>query len=236
MVNFPTSLKAFRGDEPFDVAMDNSVLFQMYETPVHVITMKNSDIMKLEDLKGKKISIGNPGSGNIEVSYTFLEGLLGLKENIDYKPVYLSYTETVEAFKTGQIDAAIFDTVNPTAAIIELSSWNPIRLLEVSPDLIKDATGPYAPMFIEKTIPGGIYNGVDEEIQTVGHGNWVVVRKDFNEDYAYDLLKAIFENLDDLSSSHMAIRELSPKSACKTGGLELHIGAKRYFKEQGVID
>lgn len=236
MVNFPTSIKAFRGDKPFDKAMDLSVLFQLYETPVHIIVMKNSGIIKLEDLHGKRISIGVPGSGNVEVAYAFFEGLLGWEEGIDYKPVYLTYSESVEAFKTGQIDAAIFDTVHPSASIIELSSWKPITLLEVYPELIMDATGPYASTFTEKTIPGGIYNGVDDEVKTIGHGNWLLVRKDFNEDYAYDILTQIFGNLDEFSSSHIAISELTVEIGSKTGGLPLHKGAERFFKEHGITN
>ncbi|MEA4891126.1 MAG: TAXI family TRAP transporter solute-binding subunit [Peptococcaceae bacterium] len=233
-VSFPSSLKAYKGDEPFTKAVDERVLFQMYDNPVHVIVMADSPYYTMEDLKDKKISIGQPGSGNAQVCYAFLEGLLGWVDGVDYTGEYLTYTESVEAFKAGQIDAAIFDTVNPHATIIDLASWKPIRLIPVDTTLIDNSTDEYAKEFFPVTIPGGTYKGQDEDVVTVGHGNYMVCRADWDENLAYTFVKTVFENLDYMKNVHAAADRLTPENGCNGGGVPIHPGALKYFQEVGV--
>lgn len=233
-VSFPSSLKAYKGAEPFSSPIDERVLFQMYDNPVHVIVMADSPYYTMDDLKGKKISIGQPGSGNAQVCYAFLEGLLGWVDGEDYTGEYLTYTESVEAFKAGQIDAAIFDTVNPHATIIDLASWKPIRLIPVDPTVIDASDDPYGSEFFPVTIPGGTYNGQDEDVVTVGHGNYMVCRADWDEELAYTFVKTVFENLDYMKNVHAAAERLTPELGCNGGGVPIHPGALRYFEEVGV--
>lgn len=234
MASFPTSIKAVKGDAPFEKPIPVCALFQMYENPVHLIVMKDSAIKEINDLKGKKISVGNPGSGNKEVADAFFQGVLGWQENVDYVPYHLSYTESVEAFKTGQIDAALFDTPAPTSSIIDLASWKPIRLLSVPANLLNNAQG-YAQNFVMKTIPSGVYLGVDEPVETIAHGNWLIARQDMPEEYGYTIVKTIFENLPEIEKVHAVAKELTPELGARTGGMPLHSGAEKYFKEIGVI-
>ncbi len=235
LASFPTSLKAHLGAAPFDAKQDVNVLFQMYDNPVHIIVMADSPYQTLEDLKGKKISIGQPGSGNAEVVYAFLEGLLGWVDGKDYKGEYLTYTESVDAFKAGQIDAAIFDTVHPTSSVIDLASWKPIRLLPVDKELIENTENEYAKEFFPITIPGGTYRGQDTDVQTIGHGNYMMCLSSWDEDYAYRFIKTIFENLDHMKNVHSAAERLTPETGAQGGGVPLHPGAIKYFKEVGAI-
>jgi TRAP transporter TAXI family solute receptor len=233
--SFPTSLKSYKGNAPFDKNIEVNVLLQPYTNPVHLIVMADSPYQKLEDLKGKKISIGQPGSGNAEVATTFLEGLYGWVDGKDYSGQYLTYTESVEAFKNGQIDAAIFDTGFPTASVIDLSSWKPIRLLSVDASLIEKATNEYGKQFITTTIPGGTYRGQDKDTLTIGHGNYIMCRADWDEEYAYTFVKTIFENMDFVKNIHAVAKDLTPELAANGGGVPLHPGAIRYYKEVGAI-
>ncbi len=235
MASFPTSLKAYLGVAPFDAKQDVNVLFQMYDNPIHIIVMADSPYQSLEDLKGKKISIGQPGSGNAEVAYAFLEGLLGWVDGKDYKGEYLTYTESVDAFKAGQIDAAIFDTVHPTSSVIDLASWKPIRLLTVDAGMIEKTDNQYAKEFFPITIPGGTYKGQDTDVQTIGHGNYMMCLASWGEDYAYRFVKTIFENVDYMKNVHSAAERLTPAAGAQGGGVPLHPGAIKYFKEAGAI-
>lgn len=234
-MSFPTTLQAYLGDMAFkDNQIDVCVLFQMYANPVHMIVMADSPYQSVEDLRGKTISVGQAGSGNYNVAIAFLEGLYGMVEGVDYKAEYLSYTESVEAFKNGTIDAALFDTVSPHATIIDLASWKPIRLLPFDAELIEKSDNVYAQNFITMTIPGGTYTGQDEDVLCAAHGNYVTTSSALDEQVAYDIVKTVMENLDYMATVHDAFTRLTLEDACETGGLPLHPGAQKYFEEQGL--
>lgn len=188
----------------------------------------------MEDLRGKTISVGQAGSGNYAVAVAFLEGLYGMVEGVDYKAEYLNYTESVEAFKNGTIDAALFDTVSPHSTVIDLASWKPIRLLPFDPALIENSDNLYAQNFITLTIPAGTYTGQDEDVLCAAHGNYVISMSSLDEQVAYDIVKTVMENLDYMITVHDAFRNLTVENAIQTGGLPLHPGAQKYFEEQGI--
>jgi len=234
-MSFPTTLQGYMGDMAFkDNKIDVCVLFQMYGNPVHMIVMEDSPYQSVEDLRGKTISVGQAGSGNYNVAVAFLEGLYGMVEGVDYKAEYLNYTESVEAFKNGTIDAALFDTVSPHATIIDLASWKPIRLLPFDESLIAKTENVYAQNFITMTIPGGTYAGQDEDVLCAAHGNYVTTDSELDEQIAYDIVKTVMENLDYMATVHDAFTRLTLEDGCQTGGLPLHPGAQKYFEEQGL--
>lgn len=233
--SFPTTLQAHLGDGSWSgKPQDVQVLFNMYGNPIHVIVMADSPYQSMEDLKGKTISVGQAGSGNYNSTVALLKGVYGWEEGVDYRAEYLSYTESADAFKNGQIDAAVFDTVAPHSTIIDLASWKPIRLLPVDTDLLSGATDRYAQQFYTITIPSGTYTGQTEDVVCAAHGNYVCTTSKMSEDLAYEILTTVFSNLDYMANVHDAMKNLSVESACETGGLEMHAGAKKFFSEQGI--
>lgn len=233
--SFPTTLQAHLGDgswsgEPQDV----QVLFNMYGNPIHVIVMADSPYQTMDDLKGKTISVGQAGSGNYNSTIALLEGVYGWEEGVDYKAEYLSYSESADAFKNGQIDAAVFDTVAPHSTIIDLASWKPIRLLSVDTDLMEKADNRFAQQFYTIMIPGGTYTGQEEDVVCAAHGNYVCTTSAMSEDVAYEIVSTVFANLDYMANVHDAMKNLSVESACETGGLEMHAGAREFFTEKGI--
>ena len=233
--SFPTTLQAYSGEGSWANDPQNiAVLFQMYENPIHVIVMADSDIHTMADLKGKTISVGQAGSGNYNSAVALLEGVYGMKDGVDYKAEYLSYTESEEAFKNGTIDCAVFDTVSPHSTIIDLASWKPIRLIPIQASDLENLDNEYAKQFVTFTIPGGTYTGQDEDTLCAAHGNYVICRGDMDDDTAYTIVKTVMENLDYLATVHDALGRITLDNACLTGGLPLHPGAQKYFEEQGV--
>lgn len=233
--SFPTTLQAHLGDGSWSGSpQDVEVLFNMYSNPIHVIVMGGSPYQKITDLKGKTISVGQAGSGNYNSAVTLLEGVYGWKDGVDYKAEYLSYSESVDAFKNGQIDAAIFDTVYPNSTIIDLASWKDIRLLPVDEDLLSKTDDQYAQQFYTLTIPANTYTGQDEDVVCAAHGNYVCATSKLSDDVAYDICATVFSNLNYMYNVHDALKNLTLQSGCETGGLELHPGAARYFREQGL--
>ena len=233
--SFPTTLQGHLGEGSWKGnPQDVQVLFNMYGNPIHVIVMSDSPYQSMEDLKGKTISVGQAGSGNYNSTVALLEGVYGWVDGVDYKAEYLSYTESVEAFKNGQIDAAVFDTVSPHSTIIDLASWKPIRLLSVDENLLSSATNPYAQQFYTITIPANTYNGQTEDVVCAAHGNYVCTTSNLSEELGYDICNTIFSNLDYVATVHDALSKLTVESGCETGGLPMHIGAMKFFKEQGL--
>lgn len=233
--SFPTTLQGYMGDGSWSGKPQNlQVLFNMYGNPIHVIVMADSPYKTMEDLKGKTISVGQAGSGNYNSTMALLEGVYGWKEGVDYKAEYLSYSESEDAFKNGQIDAAVFDTVAPHATIIDLASWKPIRLLGIDTDLLTKTENSYAQQFYTITIPANTYNGQTEDVVCAAHGNYVCTTSNMSEDLAYEVVSTIFSNLDYMGTVHDALKKLTVQSGCETGGLEMHAGAIKYFTEQGI--
>jgi TRAP transporter TAXI family solute receptor len=233
--SFPTTLQGFLGDGSWSgKPQDLQVLFNMYGNPIHVIVMSDSPYKTMEDLKGKTISVGQAGSGNYNSTMALLEGIYGWKEGVDYKAEYLSYSESEDAFKNGQIDAAVFDTVAPHATIIDLASWKPIRLLSIDSDLLAKTENNYAQQFYTITIPANTYNGQTDDVVCAAHGNYVCTTSKMSEDLAYEVISTIFSNLDYMGTVHEALKKLTVQSGCETGGLEMHAGAIKYFTEQGI--
>ena len=195
--SFPTTLQAYLGDASWENdPQDVQVLFNMYGNPIHVIVMADSPYKSMEDLEGKTISVGQAGSGNYNSAVALLEGVYGWKDGVDYRAEYLSYSESVDAFKNGQIDAAVFDTVYPHSTIIDLASWRDIRLLPVDEERLLQTEDPYAQQFYTLTIPANTYKGQTEDIVCVAHGNYICTTSAMDEKVAYDICATVFSNLE----------------------------------------
>ncbi len=233
--SFPTTLQGYTGDGSWsNDPQDINVLFQMYENPMHVFVLQDSDIYTMQDLRGKRISVGQAGSGNYNSAVALLEGVYGLVEGVDYTPEYLSYSESSEAFKNGIIDAAVFDTVSPHATIIDIASWKPVRLIPVREEDLQNVGNIYAQQFMPVIIPEGTYKGQEEDVLCAAHGNYVICSGNLDEEIAYNVVKTVMENLDYMATVHDALKQLNLDNAYFSGGLPLHPGAIKYYEEQGI--
>jgi TRAP transporter TAXI family solute receptor len=205
---------------------------------IHVVTMANSGITKMEDLKGKKVAVGPQGSATLLLwSRNFLEAGWGLTEGEDYDPVYYSFDETCRGLIEGTIDAGIIITGYPTASILDLSSTHNIRLLEVDPVAMEKITT-QIPQLVEDVIPAGTYQGIDEDIVTVYCWERMICRKDLPEDTVYKFLKAIYDHPEEKNAINPSAKTYNfDHYAFGTieDGIEMHPGAIKYYKEKGVM-
>jgi hypothetical protein len=235
MVMGSVAYKAVQGKDPFQKSYPLVALFQMYPAPEHIVTTTDSGITCLADLKGKKISIDVPGSGCSTMAKVILTEF-GYDVEKDLEIAHLSQSESVQALKDGIIDACFFNFAYPASAVMDLAATRDIAMVPVSEKLADKIIRKY-PYYLKTTIPGGTYDDVDEDVLCIGDSNVMVANKNMDDDLAYKVSKAIFENVNQgkyaLVNIHPIAKQLTPANAVNSP-LELHPGALRYFKEQGA--
>ncbi len=211
---------------------DFLTLFTAYTEVCQVVTRADSGIKSIADLKGKRVSVGDAGSGVEANSIQILEAY-----GITFKDIsvqYLSFADSAAALKDRKIDAFFTTAGIPTTAIVELSSTNPITLLPVEPEVAAELIKTY-PFYVNFVIPADTYKGVTEPVNTVAVKATFIVRKDLPDDIAYSLVKGVFEGREDIIAGHAKGRELDINLAVTGVSVPFHPGAERYFRELGVI-
>jgi len=204
-------------------------LTPLYPEYIHLMVAKDSDIKSVFDLKGKKISVGAVASGT-EVSSKQLLAALGMTFD-DIKPRRLGVGETAQAFKDRQIDAAIMAGGLGMSGVIEVTSLGLIKFIPMPDEILTKLKAEY-PYWMSLVIPAGYYPGQTEEIKQYGDWNFTIIHEDVPEDIVYNIVKALFENREELiltkeKMSNMKIENISNMS------IPLHPGAKRYYIEKG---
>ncbi|MCW7554322.1 TAXI family TRAP transporter solute-binding subunit [Endozoicomonas gorgoniicola] len=216
-------LDAYKGEGKFPEKMPVNVLFALYPNLVHALTTAKTDIQSLSDLKGKRVSLGAPGSGTAVTSAALL-GSLGVEVNA----VYLNFSETTNALANGQIDAGFIVGGQGVGAVTQLALTHDIRILDVSEQEQATFKSKY-PAYSSYTIPEGVYNKVDA-VNTLSVWNVLVVKADLPEDMAYELTRTAFENIDQVRKVVKAADVTTLANAGSLNGVPLHPGALKYLK------
>jgi uncharacterized protein len=219
--------KAHNGEKPFPRKMPVNVLFALYPNVVQFIVPADSDIQSISQLKGKKISLGAPGSGTRVSSITILN-TLGITEN-DIKAQSLNYTATTSAIANGQIDAGVIVGSLGVGAITELALTHKIRILSFSDEELKKIAE-IAPAYQKFEAPKNSYSNVPA-FTAPAVWNVLVANKKMSNDMAYQLTKIAFENIDKVRQAVGVARFTAVKNMNKLSGVPLHPGAKKYFNE-----
>ncbi len=202
----------------------------LYAEAIQLVTMDPA-IKSVGDLKGKSVSIGAPGSG---VYFNAVDVLTaaGLTEN-DIKAQYQSFADSADALKDGKIDAAFIVAGPPTPAITELCTTNSAYLVPID-GAVSEKLMQTNPFYTEHIIPAGTYAGQEKDIKTVTVKATLIVSADAAEDDVYALTKAIFDNIDSITTENAKGAELSLENATSGMPVPFHKGAAKYFAEKGV--
>ena len=218
--------KSFAQDGP---THDFRVLGALYDETVQLFSM-DPDIRTVGDLRGKRVSIGEAGSG---VYFNALDVLEAAGLTIDdIKPQYQSFDASKEALKDGMIDAAFIVAGAPTPAITELATTNGVSFVPIDKDL-RDKMLADHPYYAAQDIPAGTYPGQDEEVGTIAVKATVIVSKDLSEDLVYQMTAAIFDHIDDIAAENAKGSELSIENAVSVEAAPFHAGAAKYYREKG---
>lgn len=216
-----------RGD--FDASQPLSAAFAAYMNNTQVVTLADSDITSIPDLEGKRVSVGAPGSGT-EVIANELLGFYGLTYD-DINVQRLSFGETGSALQDGQLDAGFWSVAYPASSIQNLASLRDIRLLDFPQEDIEEL-GERFPYYSNATIPAETYPGQTEPVDNPGVPNVMIIHEAMADGLVYDIVRAIYENLDRLADVHPAANQF--EETARKAPIDLHPSSERYFDEVGL--
>jgi uncharacterized protein len=200
-----------------------------YSNAVHIITIEGSGIESLADLRGKRVSVGAPGSGT-EVSAQTILGAVGITYD-DFQVERLSANETADALRDGSIDAGFWSGGVPTGAVLSLAETRQIKLVPVTDEEFAAISAADSTL-IRYVYPAGAYRGI-EETPSVGTPNLLIVSSDMDEELAYEFTKNLFEHIRIVRAIHPSANETEPEAALASP-LPLHLGAIRALEELGL--
>ncbi|KJS86711.1 MAG: C4-dicarboxylate ABC transporter substrate-binding protein [Peptococcaceae bacterium BICA1-8] len=219
------------GTEMFkDDKFDNlKGLITLYPEVLHIIAKADSGIVNFKDLKGKRVAVGAPGSGNEANARQLIEAAGMTYADIDEQ--YLSYAEAADNFKDGNIDAVMLTTGVPNAAVMDMAATHKIVIVKFEDEVVKKVMTDY-PFYTAITIPANSYNGVTQDVQTMAVKAMLAVSGDMKDAVAYDLVKYIYENTDKLLAVSQNGKYITIDSGLDGMPIELHAGAKKFFDEK----
>ncbi len=177
------------------------------------------------------MSVGAPGSGT-EVNAQTLLDANGISFD-DFTAERLNFNETADALANGDIDAGFWSVGAPTSSILNLATTNDIRMVSLTDEQVT-AAAEADPTFTPLSLPGGTYEGVGDDVATIGVPNVLVVSSEMDEETVYQITKAMFENISELQAVHPAANETTIEFTMSATPVPLHPGAIRYYEEAGA--
>ena len=202
----------------------------IYPNYVHIVASKSSNIKSIADLKGKRVSVGAPKSGT-ELQARAILKAAGMSYSDLGKVEYLPFGQSVELIKNRQIDATVQSAGLGVASIKDLANSVEVVIVEIPESLIAKLGAPY----VSATIPGGTYQGANENVKTAGIVNFLITSKKVSNKTAYEMTKNVFENLPALIATHAAAKNININKALTGMPVPLHPGAQKYYKEKGLV-
>ena len=203
----------------------------MYPNLLQVVTLKKSGITDIEQIKGRTISSGSPGSGTNFMAEAVFKAL-GIPLD-SYKDSRLSFTESANALRDGTIEVGVWSVGPGTSSILDLATTHNIHIINFTQqqtEKILMANQTYSSV----ELAGGVYRGIDAAVPTIGVWNVMICQKSLDTDLVYTLAKALFEHNDYLKKIHPSAAYTTPENAVKYSPVPLHPGTIKYLMEKGV--
>jgi hypothetical protein len=206
----------------------------LYGAPAQLVVKKGSGIKSTKDLVGKKVGVGNAGSGafaNCEMFFTHL----GIWDKIERNA--MGYNDAAQAFGNNQLDAFWLFTAFPSGAVIMAAQTNDIALINLGKDAEDSGYFKKYPYFGKLNVPAGTYKGVDTATPSFFDSTLWVANSKVSADVVYKLLSKIFtdEGLAHMVSQKKTFKAMSVKDGVKGIVTPLHPGAEKFWKEKGII-
>lgn len=228
-----TVYQAFTGTGAFDgrEIPEARALASIYPNAVQLVTLADSGITSLEDLRGKRVSVGAPGSGT-ELSTQIILSANGITYD-DFDAQRLNFNETADAIRDGDIVAGFWSVGPPTSSIMNLAATRSISVVGFSEAEIA-AAREAEPTFAPYTLREGMYDGMTSEVLTISTPNVLVVHADMDEELAYNITKAMYEHVAELIAIHPAANDTTIEFSVASTPIPFHPGAIRYLEEIGA--
>lgn len=228
---------AYNGTDYFNNQKPNlklRSLFSLHSEPFTVIARKGSGIEKFDDIKGKRVNIGNQGSG-MRATMDFIMKEKGWNYSDFSAATELRASEQAQALCNGDIDVMIYAAGHPNGAVQEVTTTCEAEIIAVDGKDI-DELVKKNPYYAYTTIPGDMYNGNSEDIKTIGVKATFITLDSTSDEVVYQLVKAVFDNFDNFKTLHPVFSILDPQRLVHEGNTApLHPGAAKYFREKGML-
>ncbi|WP_136659961.1 TAXI family TRAP transporter solute-binding subunit [Nitratireductor sp. XY-223] len=207
-------------------------VFSVHPEPFTVVARADSGISSIDDLKGKRVNIGNPGSGQRGTMEVLMDKM-GWSMGDFALASELKSAEQAAALCDNKVDAIVFTVGHPNGSIKEATTSCESKLINVDNDAAK-ALASDNDFYAMATIPGGMYTGTDSDVTTFGVGATFVSSTNTPDEVVYEITKAVFENFDRFKKMHPAFANLKEEDMIKNNlSAPLHDGAAKYYKERG---
>lgn len=202
----------------------------LYPEVVQLVALKQANIRSVADLKGKRVAVGDIGSGT-ELNARQILAAAGLTYK-DLQARYLSFAEASANLRDGHIDAAFVTAGIPTAAIQDIAVQKDVVIVPITGEISAQLEARY-PFYTQVVVPAGTYRGHAQDVTTVAVKAMLVARADLPEDLVYNLTRALFANLPRLAQAHARGKDIGEKTAKDGMSIPLHPGAERFYQELG---
>jgi uncharacterized protein len=221
----------FEGQGPYDGLR---AVFAVHPEPFTVLARADSGIETFDDLKGKRVNVGNPGSGQRATMEVLMDAKGWTMDDFALASE-LKSAEQSQALADNNVDAIVFTVGHPNGSIQEATTTTDARLIPVAGPEV-DALVEENPYYSKAVIPGGMYPGNPDDVETFGVRATFVSSTDVPDEVVYQVVKAVFENFEDFKKLHPAFASLT-KEEMITAALSapLHPGAEKYYKEAGLM-
>ncbi|MCR4627906.1 MAG: TAXI family TRAP transporter solute-binding subunit [Treponema sp.] len=227
--------QSFNGTDSFKGAANKKlrVIAGLYFNPNQVVVTKKSGITSLAGVKGKHFAVAAAGS-SVEGECNNHFTTVGLKYPKDIQAEYIAFGDAADMLQNGTIDGAWIMSGTPAAAVSQACSAGCV-LVNIDDSVISSLQKKF-PWYAKYTIPAGTYPGQTKDIQTSAIKMVMFCNTTLDDETVYQLTKTLWENIDALGQAQKNLKGLTPQAAVEDiAGLELHNGAKRYYREIGVI-
>lgn len=209
-------------------------VFSVHAEPFTVVARADSGIKNFEDLKGKRVNIGNPGSGQRGTMEVLMKAM-GWDKSAFSLASELKSSEQSSALCDNKIDAMVFTVGHPSGSIKEATTSCDSVLVNITGPVVDKLIADHD-YYRKAVIPGGMYRGNPDDTTTFGVGATFVSSTATSADTVYTVVKSVFENLDSFRKLHPAFANLKADEMVKDGlSAPLHDGAAKYYKEAGLI-
>ncbi|MCL2391266.1 MAG: TAXI family TRAP transporter solute-binding subunit [Oscillospiraceae bacterium] len=219
-------------DHALGAVTNLATLMTLYPETLQIVVEQGSGIYSVEDLRGRRVSIGAPGSG-VEANALQVLAAHGLYRD-DISVLQLGFADSADAMRDGMADAFFVTAATPNTAIMELSTARDLRILPISGAAAQSLMNDYqfyAPITVTAENSG--YTWLPESVETLAVQATLVVSTEMDEQVAYDIVKALIEGRDDIG--HDRGRDISAANAVQAISVPLHPGALRFFQEIGYM-
>ncbi|WP_029008060.1 TAXI family TRAP transporter solute-binding subunit [Azospirillum halopraeferens] len=228
---------AYEGTSQFEGKKNEKLraVFSLHPEPYTVVARADANARNFEELRGKRVNVGNPGSGQRGTTEVLLSAMGWTMSDFSLASE-LRPAEQAQALCDNKVDAIVYAVGHPNGSIQEATTACDTVLVNVANDAVSKLVSDN-PYYAEATIPGGMYRNNPDDARTFGVRATLVTSADTPEEHVYVLTKAVFENFADFQQLHPAFASLDRKEMTQASlSVPLHPGAERYFREAGLLN